>query len=47
MSEIYLKEDTGELGVRHAHGGEVGVSDEGVALSEGEGISHQEKCKST
>ena len=47
MRDIHLKEDAGELGVRHADGGEVGVSDEGVALSEGKGVPHQEECKST
>ena len=47
MSDIYLKEDTSELRMRHADGGEVGVSDEGIALSEGKGVAHQEECKST
>ena len=42
----YLKEDTGELWVVHADGGEVRVSDEGVALPEGEGVSHKEEWQS-
>ena len=39
----YLKEDAGELGVRHPDRGEVRESHEGVALAKGEGVSHQEE----
>ena len=39
----HLKEDAGELGVGHADGGEVRETHEGVALPEGEGVSHQEE----
>ena len=47
MRDIHLKEDACELGVRHADGGEVRVPYEGIALSEGKGVPHQEECKST